>query len=73
VIRNDEHWLSLVDSLHSAAIGERGWNAALEGLAGATGSRRFRTPKRSRASLAPAVPLSSRWCFDSSCRMLAFD
>jgi hypothetical protein len=31
VIRNDEHWLSLVDSLHSAAIGERGLNAALEG------------------------------------------
>jgi DNA-binding CsgD family transcriptional regulator len=39
VIRSDEHWLSLVDSLHSAAIGERGWNAPLGALADATGSR----------------------------------
>jgi DNA-binding CsgD family transcriptional regulator len=39
MIRSDEHWLSLIDSLHSAAIGDRSWNAALEGLAHATGSR----------------------------------
>jgi DNA-binding CsgD family transcriptional regulator len=39
MIRSDEHWLSLIDSLHSAAIGDRSWNAALEGLADATGSR----------------------------------
>lgn len=39
MIRSDEHWSTLVDSLHSAAIGERSWNVVLEGLADATGSR----------------------------------
>lgn len=39
MIRSDEHWLSLVDAFHSAAIGERSWNDALGGLADATGSR----------------------------------
>lgn len=38
-IKNDEHWFSLVDTFQSAALGERTWDAALEGLAGATGSR----------------------------------
>lgn len=38
-IKNNEHWLALVDTFQSAALGERTWDAALEGLAGATGSR----------------------------------
>ena len=38
-IRDDAHWLKLVDSFHAAAVGERSWNAALQGLADATGSR----------------------------------
>jgi DNA-binding CsgD family transcriptional regulator len=39
MVRNDEHWLSIVDSFASAALGEQSWNAALEALADATGSR----------------------------------
>jgi DNA-binding NarL/FixJ family response regulator len=39
MIRNDEHWLSIVDSFTSAALGEQSWNAPLEALADATGSR----------------------------------
>jgi DNA-binding CsgD family transcriptional regulator len=38
-IRNDAHWLSLVDSFNAAALGEQSWYAALQGLAEATGSR----------------------------------
>jgi DNA-binding CsgD family transcriptional regulator len=39
MVKNDEHWLSIVDSFTSAALGEQTWNAALEALADATGSR----------------------------------
>jgi DNA-binding CsgD family transcriptional regulator len=39
MVKNDEHWLSIVDSFTSAALGEQSWNAALEALADATGSR----------------------------------
>jgi len=38
-IKNHEHWLSLVDAFQSAALGELTWDAALQGLAEATGSR----------------------------------
>lgn len=38
-IKNDEHWLSLVDAFQSAALGEKTWDSALQGLAEATGSR----------------------------------
>jgi DNA-binding CsgD family transcriptional regulator len=38
-IRDDAHWLQLVDSFHAAAVGEHSWDAALQGLADATGSR----------------------------------
>jgi DNA-binding CsgD family transcriptional regulator len=38
-IKNDEHWLSLIDAFQSAAIGEQTWDSALHGLAEATGSR----------------------------------
>jgi DNA-binding CsgD family transcriptional regulator len=39
MIRNEQHWLSLADAFHSAAIDGEGWYAALEGLAEATGSQ----------------------------------
>ncbi|HEX4150639.1 MAG TPA: helix-turn-helix transcriptional regulator [Steroidobacteraceae bacterium] len=39
MVRNDEHWLSIIDAFSSAALGEQSWNRALEALAGATGSR----------------------------------
>lgn len=39
MIRNDEHWLSIVDSFTSAALGEQSWNTPLESLADATGSQ----------------------------------
>jgi DNA-binding CsgD family transcriptional regulator len=39
MVRNDEHWLSIVDSFASAALGVQSWNAALESLADATGSQ----------------------------------
>jgi DNA-binding CsgD family transcriptional regulator len=38
-VKNNEQWLSLVDSFQSAALGEKGWDQALQGLAEATGSR----------------------------------
>ena len=37
-IKSDEHWLSLVDAFQSAALGDKTWDAALQGLAEATGS-----------------------------------
>jgi len=39
MIRTDEHWHSIVDAFHSAAIGGYSWEEALQGLADATGSR----------------------------------
>jgi DNA-binding CsgD family transcriptional regulator len=39
MVKNEEHWLSIVDSFTSAALGEQSWNAALQALADATGSR----------------------------------
>ncbi len=39
MLENNEQWLSLVDGLQRAALGEKGWDAALQGLADATGSR----------------------------------
>lgn len=39
MIRNDEHWLSLIDSFQSAAMGAQSWETALQGFADATGSR----------------------------------
>jgi DNA-binding CsgD family transcriptional regulator len=39
MIRSDEHWLSVVESFHSAAIGAQSWETALRGFADATGSR----------------------------------
>jgi DNA-binding CsgD family transcriptional regulator/PAS domain-containing protein len=38
-IRNDDHWVALVDSFHAAALGGQSWDTALQGLADATGSR----------------------------------
>lgn len=39
MIRDDAHWLALVDAFQAAAISGDGWYAALEALAEATGSR----------------------------------
>jgi DNA-binding CsgD family transcriptional regulator len=39
MIRSDEHWHSIVDAFHSAAIDGYSWDLALQGLADATGSR----------------------------------
>lgn len=39
MIRNDEHWLALTDTIHAAGLGTQGWAAALEAIAEATGSR----------------------------------
>jgi DNA-binding CsgD family transcriptional regulator len=39
MIRDDEHWLSIIDAFHSAAIGAQSWGTALRGFADATGSR----------------------------------
>jgi DNA-binding CsgD family transcriptional regulator len=39
MIRSDEHWLSIIDTFHSAAIGAQSWETALRGFADATGSR----------------------------------
>jgi hypothetical protein len=39
MIRNDEHWLSIVDSFTSAALGEQSWIAPIEALADASGSQ----------------------------------
>lgn len=38
-IQSNEHWLSLIDCFQSAALGERTWAHALQGLAAATGSQ----------------------------------
>jgi DNA-binding CsgD family transcriptional regulator len=38
-IHDDPHWVALTDAFHSAALGVQGWDAALSGLADATGSR----------------------------------
>jgi DNA-binding CsgD family transcriptional regulator len=38
-IRSDEQWFSLIDSFHSAALGERTWDDVLQSLAVATGSQ----------------------------------
>ena len=34
-----EHWLSMIDTFHSAAIGAQSWETALRGFADVTGSR----------------------------------
>ena len=39
MIRSDEHWLSIIDAFHSAAIDAQSWETALRSLADATGSR----------------------------------
>ncbi|CAN5372811.1 hypothetical protein BH10PSE4_BH10PSE4_16770 [soil metagenome] len=39
-LRDDEHWLSLVDAFGAAALGDGDWRTALAGLAQATGSSR---------------------------------
>jgi DNA-binding CsgD family transcriptional regulator len=39
IVKNNEHWLSLVDAFQSAALGEKRWDEALHCLAEATGSR----------------------------------
>ena len=39
MIRDDEHWLSTVDALQSAAVGVQSWETALQSFADATGSR----------------------------------
>lgn len=39
MIRDEEHWLSITDAFHAAALGSRSWYSALEGLADATGSQ----------------------------------
>lgn len=39
MIRDDGHWLELTDRFHAAAIDGEGWYGALQGLAGATGSK----------------------------------
>jgi DNA-binding CsgD family transcriptional regulator len=39
MIRTEEHWLSIVDALQSASLGAQSWEAGLQGLADATGSR----------------------------------
>lgn len=39
MIRDDAHWLSLIDAINSAALEPGGWPAALSELAAATGSR----------------------------------
>jgi DNA-binding CsgD family transcriptional regulator len=39
MIRSEEHWLSIIDALQSASLGAQSWEAGLQGLADATGSR----------------------------------
>jgi DNA-binding NarL/FixJ family response regulator len=39
MIQNDQHWITLMDTIHSAGLGTGGWAGALEGIASATGSR----------------------------------
>lgn len=39
MLEDNEEWLSLVDGFQRAALGEKGWDAALQSLADATGSR----------------------------------
>lgn len=39
MIQNDQHWMTLMDTIHSAGLGTTGWAGALEGIACATGSR----------------------------------
>ena len=39
MIRDDEHWLSTIDALQSAAVGAQSWETALQRFADATGSR----------------------------------
>jgi len=38
-IQSNEQWFSLIDAFQSAALGERSWEAALQGLALTTGSQ----------------------------------
>lgn len=38
-IKNTEHWLSLIDSFQSAALGTADWSGAIQAMADATGSR----------------------------------
>lgn len=39
MLENNEQWVSLVDGFQRAALGEKSWDAALQDLADATGSR----------------------------------
>src|ERR1700730_1236929 len=39
MIRSEEHWLSIIDALHSASIGGQRWEIGLQACADATGSR----------------------------------
>ncbi|MGH8175634.1 MAG: helix-turn-helix transcriptional regulator [Steroidobacter sp.] len=55
MIRDDDHWLTLTDAFHSAAIDGKGWYAALEGLAHATGSQ---TGELIGIGMDAAVPLN---------------
>lgn len=39
MLKDDQHWLSVVENFSAAALGSQSWITALEGLASATGSR----------------------------------
>ena len=39
MVQNDERWRPLIEAFHAAALDGRGWEAALQSLAEATGSR----------------------------------
>jgi DNA-binding CsgD family transcriptional regulator len=39
MIQNDQHWVTLIDTIHAAGLGIGAWACALDGIASATGSR----------------------------------
>lgn len=55
MIRDDDHWLGLTDAFHSAALDGKGWYAALDGLAQASGSQ---TGELIGIGMDAAVPLN---------------